>query len=164
MSALDKTMQMMRDEIAALRQQLAEAQQKTDVAEGRLEISLNANNRLKQRLADAEGQEAVIERCAKVCESQRHMTLDPLRTYNAEEIMRAGRSMAKSLARQIRMLKTKPIPPDADERVKELVVQTCRDAGNYLSRVMIEHPFCDPVQVIKSYADVALAASKGEKG
>jgi len=48
-------------ELAALRQQLEEARARVDVAEGKLEISLNANQILKQRLANAEAQEPVLQ-------------------------------------------------------------------------------------------------------
>ena len=45
------------------------------------------------------------ERCAKVCEDQKYMVLQPLRTYTAEEVCRSNKVTANYLAAAIRNLK-----------------------------------------------------------
>jgi hypothetical protein len=45
------------------------------------------------------------ERCAKVCEDQKYMALQPLRTYTAEEVCRSNKVTANYLASAVRRLK-----------------------------------------------------------
>ena len=45
------------------------------------------------------------ERCAKVCEDQKYIALQPLRTYTAEEVCRSNKVTANYLASAVRRLK-----------------------------------------------------------
>ena len=138
---------------SSLRQQLEEAQAKVDVAEGKLEISLNANHILKQRLDDAEGQEVAAWGIPNSRPTERNplmqVLLDKTSCQYPELLI---------------PLYLHPALPAIDERVKEL--------QQFLARFDNFDPICGTFNFAPTVEEIhekaeecraALAASKGEK-
>jgi hypothetical protein len=65
----------------------------------------SAESKMFAQHAWGAGRTAEREQCAKFLEGQRYMTLEPLRTYTADEVWQTVRSTVTHLAKLVRGLK-----------------------------------------------------------
>ena len=46
--------------------------------------------------------------------------------------------------------------PDCKDKEINYLIEIIHGAGDHLSKVMREHPYCDHVQVVKNFADIKI--------